>query len=134
MAQRNGTGMFLREVMNRFPLLPLEEGRVNDLSLRENFIEWVFAWQFACGKLHDRMDEMLDDEPTPGGFVTGTPSRVGKLYTAHKLTLMAHSPKPYTGTGRLVADAGRWDWHKVSAEYSAQFMKGLLIWAREASM
>jgi hypothetical protein len=25
MAQRNGTGMFPREVMNRFPLLPLEE-------------------------------------------------------------------------------------------------------------
>ena len=25
MAQRNGTGMFPRAVMNRFPLLPLEE-------------------------------------------------------------------------------------------------------------
>jgi hypothetical protein len=42
MAQRNGTGMFPREVMNRFPLLPLEEeGRLNDLPLRENFIERV---------------------------------------------------------------------------------------------
>ena len=66
MAQRNGTGMFPREVMNRFPLLPLEEeGRLNDLPLRENFIErvfglrrkaWLSAWQFAAGKLHDRMD------------------------------------------------------------------------------
>ena len=44
MAQRNGTGMFPREVMNRFPLLPLEEeGRLNDMPLRENFIERVFA-------------------------------------------------------------------------------------------
>ena len=61
MAQRNGTGMFPREVMNRFPLLPLEEeGRLNDMLLRENFIErvfglrrkaWLSAWQFACGKL-----------------------------------------------------------------------------------
>jgi uncharacterized protein YbbK (DUF523 family) len=34
MAQRNGTGMFPREVMNRFPLLPLEEeGRLNDMPL-----------------------------------------------------------------------------------------------------
>ena len=34
MAQRNGTGMFPREVMNRFPLLPLEEeGRLSDLPL-----------------------------------------------------------------------------------------------------
>jgi hypothetical protein len=42
MAQRNGTGMFPREVMNRFPLLPLEEeGRLDDLPLRENFIERV---------------------------------------------------------------------------------------------
>ena len=37
MAQRNGTGMFPREVINRFPLLPLEEeGRLNDSPLREN--------------------------------------------------------------------------------------------------
>ena len=42
MVQRNGTGMFPREVMNRFPLLPLEEeGRLNDMPLRENFIERV---------------------------------------------------------------------------------------------
>ena len=44
MAQKNGTGMFPREVMNRFPLLPSEEeGRLNDMPLRENFIERVFA-------------------------------------------------------------------------------------------
>jgi hypothetical protein len=42
MEQRNGTGMFPREVMNRFPLLPLEEeGRLNDMPLRENFVERV---------------------------------------------------------------------------------------------
>ena len=44
MAQGNGTGMFPREVMNHFPLLPREEeGRLNHVSLRENFIERVFA-------------------------------------------------------------------------------------------
>ena len=66
MAQRNGTGIFPRELMNRFPLLPLEEeGRLNDMPLRENFIErvfglrrkaWLSAWQFAVGELHDSMD------------------------------------------------------------------------------
>jgi hypothetical protein len=62
MAQRNGTGMFPREVMHRFPLLPLEEeGRLNDMPLRENFIERVFAYY--------RWTEMLDQEPTPGGLV-----------------------------------------------------------------
>ncbi|MFN2242926.1 MAG: hypothetical protein ACK2U2_11610 [Anaerolineae bacterium] len=91
MAQRNGTGMFPREVMNRFPLLPLEEeGRLNDLPLRENFFERVLP----VGK-HDRAyyrwTLMLDEEPTvppsgrprrrreaPGGLV--------KFHTAHRLT------------------------------------------------
>ena len=57
MAQRNGTGMFPRAIMEQFRLLPLEEeGRLNDMPLRENFVERVLAAQFCCGKLHDRMD------------------------------------------------------------------------------
>jgi hypothetical protein len=48
MARRDGTGMFPREIMNRFPLLPLEEeGRLNDMPLRENFIERVLAAQIC---------------------------------------------------------------------------------------
>ena len=44
MAQRNGTGMFPREVLRRFPFLPLEEeGRLNDMPLRENFVERMFG-------------------------------------------------------------------------------------------
>jgi uncharacterized protein YbgA (DUF1722 family) len=110
LAQRNGTGMFPREVMNRFPLLPLEEeGRLNDLPLRENFIERVFAYY--------RWTQMLAEEPTPGGLV--------KFHTAHKLTLMAHSPKHYTEMGRLVADAGKRDWDELTAEYGAMLMEGL---------
>ncbi len=110
MAQKNGTGMFPREVMNRFPLLPLEEeGRLNDMPLRENFIERVFAYY--------RWTEMLEREPTSGGLV--------KFHTAHKLTLMAHSPKHYTEMGRLVADAGKRDWDELTAEYGALLMEGL---------
>ena len=67
--------MFPREVMNRVPLLPLEEERrLNDMPLRENFIERVFAYY--------RWTRVLDKEPTPGGLV--------KFHTAQKLTLMAH--------------------------------------------
>jgi len=110
MAERNGTGMFPRAIMERFPLLPLEEeGRLNDMPLRENFIERVFTYY--------RWTRMLDEEPTPGGLV--------KFHTAHKLTLMAHSPKHYTEMGRLVADAGKRDWDELTAEYGAQLMEGL---------
>jgi uncharacterized protein YbgA (DUF1722 family) len=112
MAQRNGTGMFPREVMHRFPLLPLEEeDRLNDMPLRENFIERVFAYY--------RWTEMLEKEGTPGGLV--------KFHTAHKLTLMAHSPKHYTEMGRLVADAGKRDWDELIAEYGAMLMEGLAV-------
>ncbi len=110
MAQKNGTGMFPREVMNRFPLLPLEEeGRLNDMPLRENFIERVLAYY--------RWTRMLDGEPAPGGLV--------RFHTAHRLTLMAHSPKHYTEMGRLVADVRKRDWDELTAEYGSMLMEGL---------
>ena len=118
MAQRTGTGMFPRAVMNRFPLLPLEEeGRLNDMTLRENFIERVFAYY--------RWTKMLAQEPTLGGLV--------KFYAAHKLTLMAHSPKHYTEMGRQVADAGKRDWDELTAEYGAHLMEGLAVMGCERS-
>ena len=82
MAQRNGTGMFPRQVIKRFPLLPLEEeGRLNDMPLRENFIERVLPVE-KRDRAYYRWTQMLDEGPTPGGLV--------KFHTAHKLTLMAH--------------------------------------------
>ena len=109
---RTGTGIFPRAVMQRFPLLPLEEeGRLNDLPLRENFIEWVFAYY--------RWTEMLKNEPTPGGLV--------RFHTAHKLTLMAHSPKHYQELGRLVAQAGALPWEEMIATYGRLFMEGLAL-------
>jgi uncharacterized protein YbgA (DUF1722 family) len=102
--------MFPREVMNRFPLLPLEEeGRLNDMPLRENSIERIFAYQ--------RWTKMLDKEATPGGLV--------KFHTAHKLTLMAHSPAHYSEMGRLVARAGAERWDELTAAYGAMLMEGL---------
>jgi uncharacterized protein YbgA (DUF1722 family)/uncharacterized protein YbbK (DUF523 family) len=112
MAQRNGTGMFPREVMRRYPLLPVEEeGRLNDMHLRENFIERVFTYF--------RWTEMLNKEPTPGGLVS--------FHTAHKLTLMAHSPHHYTEMGRLVADAGIQHWDEMVSAYGNQLMEGLRV-------
>jgi hypothetical protein len=57
MAQRHGTGLFPREVMNRIPLLPLEEeGRLNDMPLRENFIERVVCLLPLDGDAEERPD------------------------------------------------------------------------------
>ena len=125
MAQRNGTGMFPREVMNRFPLLPLEEeGRLNDLPLRENFVERVLPVE-KHDRAYYRWTRLLDEEPTPGGLV--------KFHTAHKLSLMAHGHWAcpvawhYTEMGRLVADAGNRDWDELTAEYGVQLVDGLSV-------
>jgi uncharacterized protein YbgA (DUF1722 family)/uncharacterized protein YbbK (DUF523 family) len=108
--QRAGTGIFPRVITKRFPLLPVEEeGRLHDMGLRENFIERIFAYY--------RWTEMLEMESGPGSLV--------KFHTAHKLTLMAHSPKHYTEMGRLIAGAGNEPWESLTATYGASFMQGL---------
>jgi uncharacterized protein YbgA (DUF1722 family)/uncharacterized protein YbbK (DUF523 family) len=117
MAQRVGTGIFPQELMNRFPLLPLEEeGRLNDMPLRENFIERIFAYY--------RWTEMLAER-------TGSPRRTAsplvRFHTAHKLTLMAHSPSHYQEMGRLVAQAGKLPWEELTDTYGRQLMEGLKV-------
>lgn len=43
MAQESGVGLFARMLVDRFPLLPVEdEDRLHDPALRENFIERIF--------------------------------------------------------------------------------------------
>ena len=109
---RIGAGIFAHEVMKRLPLMPLEEeGRLNDMPLRESFIERVFAFY--------RWTKLLEEEPTAGGLV--------RFHTAHKLTLMAHSPKHYTEMGRLVARAGTVPWEELSTTYGRLFMEGLAL-------
>jgi uncharacterized protein YbgA (DUF1722 family)/uncharacterized protein YbbK (DUF523 family) len=112
MPQRVGTGIFPREVMKRFPLLPLEEeGRLHDMRLRENFIERIFVYY--------RWTRLLEEDPKPGGLV--------RFHTAHKLTLMAHSPSHYQEMGRLVAQAGSLPWEELAEKYGRLLMEGLKV-------
>jgi uncharacterized protein YbgA (DUF1722 family)/uncharacterized protein YbbK (DUF523 family) len=107
-----GTGIFAREVMKRFPLLPLEEeGRLHDMHLRENFFDRVFACY--------RWTNLLEEDPTPGGLV--------KFHTSHKLALMAHNPSHYQEMGRLVAQAGSLPWEELAAQYGQYLMEGLSV-------
>jgi len=112
MPRRVGTGIFPREVMRRFSLLPLEEeGRLHDMRLRENFIERIFVYyRWTC---------LLEENPTPGGLV--------QFHTAHKLTLMAHSPSHYQEMGRLVAQAGSLPWTELAGTYGGLLMDGLKV-------
>jgi uncharacterized protein YbgA (DUF1722 family)/uncharacterized protein YbbK (DUF523 family) len=105
--QRNGMGLFARAFTERFPLLPVEEERrLHDWRLRENFIDRVFAYR--------RWTLMLEQSHGPGGLVA--------FHTAHKMTLLAHSPPHYRELGRLVAQAGVLPWDKVSKQYVTVLM------------
>ena len=109
---RMGRGVFARAVMQAHPLLPCEEeGRLNDASLRESFVERVFA--------RDRWLRAMAPGCTPGRLVA--------FHTRHKLLLLSHSEVHYRAAGRLVADAGRRDRDRdrIAREYLSTFMEGM---------
>ena len=107
---RDGVGIYARVLKERYPLLPMEEeGRLRDPRLRENFITRIFAY--------DRWIRMRDNNPKPKDIVA--------FHTAHKMTLLAHSPKQYEALGRLVARAGKTPMEELLAEYEEGLMTGL---------
>lgn len=108
--QKIGIGIFARAFMERFPSLPVEdEGRLNDPDLRENFIERIFAFR--------RWRELESGKFTVGGLV--------RFHSAHKLQIMAHSPKHYSEMGRLVARGAEMDPADLARSYRGMFLEAL---------
>ncbi len=113
-ARKVGVGMFAREFMNRFPLLPREEeGRLHDPGLRENFIERIFTLK--------RYRDMLE-----GGRSRG---RLVAFHTDHKVLLMSHSPELARELGGLVARAKQLDPSALFDRYEAGMLKALRLQA-----
>ncbi len=91
MPSRSGVGIFAAAFTRRNPLLPVvDDGRLNDPSLRETFINAVLVYR--------RWQRFLKSSPSPKELVS--------LHTVLKLLIMAHSPKHYTMLGKIVARAG----------------------------
>jgi len=107
---RRGVGAFARVLMERLPLLPVEEeGRLRDAGLRESFVERVLAYA--------RWRDFAGARPTRGGLV--------RFHTIHKLALLAHAPAAYRRLGALVAHAKERPLGAVLAEYGDAFMAAL---------
>jgi uncharacterized protein YbgA (DUF1722 family)/uncharacterized protein YbbK (DUF523 family) len=105
-----GRGVFARRVMDRFPLLPVEdEERLGNMMLREGFLERVFA--FA------RLRELLLADWKPRDLVD--------FHTRHKLQLLAHDPARYRTAGQVVAAAGRAPREATAAAYQGLFQAAL---------
>jgi len=110
--RKDGVGLFASILMDRLPLLPVEEdGRLHDPGLRENFIERIFVFK--------RWREMIAGGRRPGRLVD--------FHTRHKLLILAHSPKHYTSLGRLVAKAKGMDTQDLFAQYLALLMEAVRL-------
>jgi uncharacterized protein YbgA (DUF1722 family) len=111
-AAKTGVGLFAREFMQHFPLLPVEEeGRLHDPGLRENFLERLFTMQ--------RWRETLALGAKPGHLVD--------FHTRHKLLIMAHSPKHYGLLGKLVARVKETPLNDVYEQYQTLLMEALRL-------
>ncbi len=112
MARRTGSGIFAGLLRQRFAMLPVEEeGRLHDLSIRENFVERVFS--------SHRWQEFLSTKPQRGDLVD--------FHTRHKLTLSSHSDGHYRRLGRMVADLGKRKMSEVLDDYGRLFMETLRV-------
>jgi uncharacterized protein YbgA (DUF1722 family)/uncharacterized protein YbbK (DUF523 family) len=109
-ATRDGRGLFAAALVAQFPDLPIEEeGRLNDPRLRENFIERVFAYH--------RLQQLFASRWTLGQLV--------QFHSAHKLTLLAHTPRGYQELGRLVAVGKTMPRATLRQRYQSGFMAAL---------
>ncbi|MEJ2463491.1 MAG: DUF523 and DUF1722 domain-containing protein [Candidatus Thiodiazotropha sp.] len=109
-AERKGSGVFARILMQRLPLLPVEEeGRLNDAVLRENFVNRVFVMQ--------RWRTLLEQGLTP--------ARLIEFHTAHKYLVMAHSQAAYQRLGRLLSNLAQGELTEIAEVYSEELMHTL---------
>ncbi len=104
------SGLFARAFTHAFPTLPCEEeGRLNDPSLRENFIERVFALK--------RWREEVMAAPSVRGLQA--------FHARAKYLLMAHSPDGLSQLGRLAAGAATDGLPDTLSAYEARFLAAM---------
>lgn len=107
-----GAGIFGGAFIRRFPLLPvIDEGKLHDLSLRENFFERVFVYH--------RWKELARPRMTVKELVS--------FHTHHKLLIMSHSVKHLSLLGRLVADSKKYKPRELFSQYIQRLMEGLTL-------
>jgi len=109
-AEREGVGIYARALMERFPLMPVEEsGRLNDPLLRENFVTRVFAYEDW---------QRMSREPLSLASLTVFHSR-------YKLLVMAHCQEAYRSLGRLLGEGHRRPVDELASDYIVKLMGAL---------
>jgi uncharacterized protein YbgA (DUF1722 family)/uncharacterized protein YbbK (DUF523 family) len=114
MPGRQGAGLFGGAFTAAFPLVPaIDDGRLHDPVLRENFIQRVFVfrkWKEFAGAKRSISD-------------------IVAFHTDMKLLLMSHSLRHLSALGRLVASAKRSRPDALYDAYVSLLMEGLRMTA-----
>ncbi len=112
MPSRRGSGLFGGAFVRHFPQVPvIDDGRLHDPPLRENFVERVFLCR--------RWKDFSKNEPSVKDLVD--------FHTSHKLLIMAHSPKHLSVLGRLVAEAKRYERKELLSRYAQILTEALQL-------
>lgn len=105
-----GVGFFAAQIMAANPLLPCEEnGRLNDMHLRENFVMRVYvyhSWRQLCR------------EPL-------SVHRLTRFHGMHKYLLMSHNYQAYRDLGRLLGDHQGEGLESIAEQYISGLMAAL---------
>jgi uncharacterized protein YbgA (DUF1722 family)/uncharacterized protein YbbK (DUF523 family) len=104
---KDGVGLFAAALVQRWPNLPVEEeGRLEHARLRESFVERLYAYHRlrALWAARWRLADLV------------------AFHTAHKMSLLAHSPEGYRALGRLVAGAKALPRATLRERYEAALM------------
>ena len=110
MRKRNGVGIFAQTFKDSYPQVPTEdEGRLNDKSIRENFLERVYA--------HYRWRQ-IDEAANPL-------QSFRDFHKNYKLILMAKDNSAYRQLGRIAAAVNRHNFAEVRQQYFSLFMQAM---------
>ncbi|PIJ48770.1 hypothetical protein BL250_02625 [Erwinia sp. OLTSP20] len=106
--RKAGRGLFTDQLMRAMPWLPVEEeGRLNDATIRENFVERVYTLhEFHC--------------LWRSGLSRG---KLMAFHSRYKLSLLAHNQQAYRELGRFVAAIDRWS---TLADFAGEYRQRLM--------
>lgn len=106
-----GIGAYAQEFTKLQPLLPVEEeGRLNDVALRDNFLTRVYLYHRWCQMAQAPDFKMAD---------------LVCFHSTHKYLIMAHNKAAYKRLGSLVANHEGKKFVDLSGEYICDLMMSM---------
>ncbi|MAD43266.1 MAG: hypothetical protein CL623_12875 [Arcobacter sp.] len=112
MSEKNGVGVFAKQIKDKYPLLPIEEeGRLGDAWLKENFLMQIFSYKDIF--------EFLKTNPAAKDLV--------EFHTSYKYMIYAKSHQSYKELGQIVANHEKRDIKIVIEDYKHAFLKAISL-------